>query len=136
MASAALAFADHPDLTGRWQLDAAASDFAGTPPATSGQMTITSSPHKILHFNVSTQGAISKVTQESEWRIGDRYHPVIGGEGGELMAKWDNGILVGRRQLKNRVEEIRFRLAPGGESLTESIGTPNGTVLTLIWRRE
>ena len=80
-------------------------------------------------------GPISELTQDSEWKIDDRYHPINGSGGGELLAKWENGVLVGKRQSKNGVEEISFRLAPGGEMLTESIET-GANVITLIWRRQ
>jgi hypothetical protein len=74
-------------------------------------------------------------TVDNEWKIDDHYHPVDGSGGGEVLVKWQGDVLVGKRQTDNGLEETRFRLAPGGESLTESI-VSGSNVTTLIWRRQ
>lgn len=130
-----LALAEHPLLSGNWKLDLAASDFGNAPAPTSGQLAISASAHKTIHVTQSLQGAHDQRTEESEWKIDDHYHPIQGNGGGELLAKWEGQVLIGKRQMKTGVEEIRFSLAPGGESLTESIES-GGNVTTLIWHRE
>lgn len=126
--------AEHPVLSGTWELDLSASDFGGTPTPASGHLTISSLAHKVLHVTQSIESPHQQRTEESEWKIDDRYHPVEGSGGGELLAKWEGAVLLGKRQTKTGVEEIRFRLGPGGESLTESIES-GANVTTLIWRR-
>jgi len=127
-------FAEHPAISGTWELDVAASSFGSTSQPDSGVLAISTGPHKTLHVMVSMEGSHQEHTVESDWRVDDRYHPVAGGTGGELLAKWEGPILTGKRQTETGIEETRFRLGPGGESLTESI--VSGTnVTTLIWRR-
>jgi hypothetical protein len=130
----AIAVAEHPVLSGTWQLDVAASNFGSMPVPGSAVLTISNGSHKILHVMVAMAGPHQERTEESEWKIDDHYHPIDGGGGGEILAKWAGPILIGKRRTDRGMEETRFRLAPGGESLTESI--VSGTnVTTLIWRR-
>jgi hypothetical protein len=131
---AGVAAAEHPAITGVWQLDLAASNFGNMPPLSSATLTITSSPHKTLHVMEVIVAPRQERTVESEWRIDDHYHPVDG-SGGEILAKWQGDVLIGKRVTDSGTQETRFRLGPGGESLTESI--ESGTnVTTLIWRRQ
>jgi hypothetical protein len=127
--------AEHPALSGTWQLDLAASHFGSMPPPGSAVLTISSGPHKIIHVTVAMNVSHQERTEESEWRVDDHYHPVEGSGGGEVLAKWESGVLIGKRLTERGMEETRFRLAPGGESLTESIES-GGNVTTLIWRRQ
>ena len=104
------------------------------PPLSSAVLTIANSPHKMLHMTEVMQAPREQRTVESEWKIDDHYHPVDG-SGGEILAKWQGDVLIGKRQTERGMVETRFRLGPGGESLTESIESgPN--VTTLIWRRQ
>jgi hypothetical protein len=129
------AAAEHPALTGVWQLDVAASAFGAMPPLSSAVLTISTNPHKILHVMVVTQSPHQQRTEDSEWKIDDHYHPVDGSSSGEVLAKWQGDVLVGKRLTDGRMEETRFHLGPGGERLTESI--ESGTnMTTLIWRRQ
>ena len=129
------AAAEHPALTGVWQLDVAASAFGAMPPLSSAVLTISTNPHKILRVMTVTQSPRQQRTEDSEWKIDDHYHPVDGSSSGETLAKWQGDVLVGKHLTDGRMEETRFLLSPGGESLTESI--QSGTnITTLIWRRQ
>lgn len=128
------AAAEHPALSGVWQLDVAASNFGSMPRPKSAVLTISNSPHKTLHVMVVMEGPHQERTVDSEWRIDDQYHPVEG-SGGEVLAKWDGSVLVGKRLTDNGMEETRFRLGPDTGRLTQTI--QSGTnVTTLIWRRQ
>lgn len=132
------AFCEHPDLSGSWQLDVAASLFNGTPPPQAASMTIRTGPHKVLHFArvVKDRGDNAAVerTIESDWKLDNKYHPVNGGESGEVLAKWDGSVLLGKRETSAGPEDIRLVLNAGGSSMTETIASPSGNS-TLIWRR-
>ncbi len=130
-----LAAANHPELSGAWRLDVSASTFGSMPPVNYGELRISASPHKILHIAVVTKGGNLERTVEDDWKIDDKYHPVDGPPSGEVLAKWEGSILLGKRRTDSGFEEIRFRLGPDGYSLTESIDA-SGKTTTLIWRRE
>jgi hypothetical protein len=129
-----LALAEHPELSGTWQLDVAASSFGAMPSPQSGVLAISTGPHKIFHMATFFQSPDKERTIETDWKIDNRYHPVEGAASGEVLAKWDGSMLIGRRLTEGGIEETRFRLGPGGDSLTETI--QSGTnVSTLTWRR-
>jgi hypothetical protein len=73
-------------------------------------------------------------TIETDWKIDDKYHPVDGAVSGEVLAKWDGSMLIGKRLTTAGIEETRFLLGPDGATLTESIQS-GANVTTLIWRR-
>ncbi len=138
-----LVAADHESLRGTWQLDAAASNFSGaaasnfsgTPPPQSGVLAISNNPHKILHIAEFLKDADKERTVEMDWKLENRYHPVDGDGFGEVLARWDGSVLVGTRLTQAGMEETRFQLAPGGQTLTESI--QSGTnITTLVWKRQ
>ena len=132
------AFCEHPDLSGSWHLDVAASAFSGTPRPESGTMIITTGPHKLLHFALVMKDRVTNATAErtieSDWKLDNKYHPVVGGESGEVLAKWDGSVLLGKRETSAGPEEIRLMLDAGRSSMTETIQSPKGNT-TLIWRR-
>ena len=128
--------ADHRSFSGSWALDVEASRFgAGVAPVEAGVLKISMPEHRLLRLTVSTSsGRAEKITQDT-WKVDDRYHPISGPVPGEVLAKWEDGILVGKKQTVAGVQEIRFRLTPDCESLTESIAS-GSNVTTLIWRRQ
>jgi hypothetical protein len=133
------ALCEHPDLSGSWQLDVAASIFGTAPTPESGMLTISTGPHKMFHMALTMKGpsdkGILERTTESDWKVDNRYHPVIGdGESGEVLAKWDGPVLLGKRQTSAGPEEIRIIADSGGATMTETIQSAQGTK-TLIWRR-
>jgi hypothetical protein len=129
------AAAEHPVITGVWQLDVGASNFGNMAPLSSAVLTITNSPHKTIHVMEVILQPHQQRTLESEWRVDDHYHPIDGSSSGEILAKWQGDMLVGKHQTDRGMEETRFGLAPGGQSLTETI--VSGTnVTTLVWRRQ
>lgn len=128
--------ADHASLSGIWALDVEASRFgASVTPVEKGVMTISVPEHKLIRLEISTKNGNKERTVEHTWKVDDRYHPVDGSIPGEVIAKWEGGVLVGKKQTVAGVEEIRFRLTPDRESLTESIAS-GSDVSTLIWRRQ
>jgi hypothetical protein len=132
------AFCEHPDLSGSWQLDVAASTFGNLPRPDSGFLAIGTGAHKMLHMQVVMYGPVAtgkiERTVESDWKIDDKYHPVVGGEPGEVLAKWDGSVLLGVRQTDAGPEETRLVLTVGEGTLMETIQSSQGTA-TLIWRR-
>jgi hypothetical protein len=131
-----LSAADRQSFSGRWALDVEASRFGHMmPPVDRGMMTISLAEHKLLRLEVSVKSANREQTTEDTWKIDDRYHPINGPTPGEILAKWEGPILLGKKQTVAGVEEIRFRLAPDRESLTQVI-QKDGDITTLIWRRQ
>jgi hypothetical protein len=130
------ALAEHPELTGSWRLDVAASRFADMTPAESGVLAISMGSHKLINISVTTKSSHQERTVDSQWKIDDHFHPIAGDGSGEVLAKWEGSVLTGKRLTPSgTTEEIRFRLEPGGTTLTESI--QNGlNVATLVWRRQ
>ena len=130
-----LAAADHAELTGTWQLDVAESSFGAMPSPGSGVLSISTSSHKTLHIVEFLHSPSSERTVESDWKIDDKYHPVEGAGPGEVLAKWDGSMLVGRKLTEAGIEETRFSLGPDGVTLTESIQS-GANAATLVWRRQ
>jgi hypothetical protein len=130
-----LSAAGRPSLSGTWHLDLEASRFGNMPPIEAGVLTISMPHSKLLHLALSTKNENSEKTVEDTWRIDDRYHPIDGPTSGEVLAKWEGAILLGKKQTVAGIEEIRFRLGPDNESLTESIAA-GSSITTLIWRRQ
>jgi hypothetical protein len=132
------AFCEHPNLTGSWQLDVASSSFGNMAVPDSGFMTISTGPHKMFHMEVvmKSAGQTGNVERsvDSDWKVDNKYHPVIGGDSGEVLAKWEGSVLTGKRQTATGLEEIRLVPAAGSELLRQSIQSAQGTRI-LIWRR-
>ena len=89
----------------------------------------------MFHIVVSTKGSHQERTVESEWKVDDRYHPVEGDSSGEVLAKWEGAVLIGRRVTETGIEETRFTLEPGSATLTESIQF-GANVTILVWRHK
>ena len=130
------ALAEHPDFSGRWQLDTAVSRFGTMAPAESGNLVISMGSHKLIDMSMSTKASHQERTVDAQWKIDDHFHPVTGDASGEVLAKWDGSVLVGKRLTPaGTVEETRFRLESDGTTLTEMI--QNGLNVTmLVWRRQ
>ncbi|HEY3839350.1 MAG TPA: hypothetical protein VGL72_22410 [Bryobacteraceae bacterium] len=130
------ALAEHPDFSGNWQLDVAASRFGTMAPAESGNLVISMGSHKLIDISMSTKASHQERTVDSQWKIDDHFHPIAGDAAGEVLAKWDGSVLVGKRMTPGgTVEETRFRLESGGSTMTEMI--QNGlNVSMLVWHRQ
>jgi hypothetical protein len=127
-------FGEHPNLSGSWQLDVAASMFGAKPIPQSGYLNISTGRHKMLHMELVMRDAHGERTVDNDWKIDDKYHPIVGDESGEVLAKWDGSVLLGKHHTEGGMEEIRMVAGSDGFTLTESIQSPSGTT-TLIWRR-
>lgn len=132
------AFCDHPDLSGLWQLDVTASYFGTAPIPHSGYLTISTGSHKTINMEVSLRnlnnGQLERSVQ-SEWKVDNKFHPVIGGQAGEVLAKWDGSVLLGERLTDTGMEDIRFVPGPYPASMVETIQSPQG-MQTLVWHRQ
>jgi hypothetical protein len=133
------AFCEHPDISGSWQLDMAASSFGTMPTPVSGFMTISTGPHRMVHMETTIidageRGRVER-TVGTDWKTDDRFHPVMGGEPGQVLAKWDGSALLGKRYTDTGMQEIR--IVPGSDraTLVQTIQSEQGTS-TLVWRRQ
>ncbi len=92
----------------------------------------------MLHMETVMRGPVAnntvERTVESDWKIDDKYHPVVGGEPGEVLAKWDGSALLGRMQTDAGMEEIRLVRTTADGTMMESVQSSRGTT-TMIWRR-
>ena len=129
------ALCEHPDLTGTWQLDVAASSFGMMPRPDAAVLTISTSSHKMLHMEMITRGPHDQRTVDTDWKVDDRFHPVVGDESGAALAKWEGSSLVGKRDTGTGFEEMRIMPGPGGATLTQVIQSTHG-LTTLVWRRQ
>ena len=129
------AFCEHPDLSGSWQLDATASTMGPARQFDGGMLTISTGSHKMLHMAVMLKGPHGDLTVERDFKLDNKYHPEVGDESGEVLAKWEGSVLLGIRQTDAGPEEIRLIPAADGQTLTESIQSSQGLV-TRIWRRQ
>lgn len=129
------AFCEHPDLSGNWQLDVSASTLGPTRQFDGGVLTISTGPHKMLHIQVTLKSPHGEQTIDRDFKVDNRYHPEVGDESGELLAKWDGAVLSGTRQTDAGPEQIRLILGADGQTLTETIQTSQG-LQTRIWRRQ
>ncbi len=134
--------ATRPDLYGTWKLDTSASQWgAATPtegPITNGTLTI-QKHHKTLHMAVSVMFDHGDRTDEMDWRVDDKYHPVNGPASGEILAKWEGSTLVGEREMTGAHDSIRMKASPDGMLLTETIhhtGAGGTWDRTLIWKKQ
>jgi len=128
------AICEHPDLSGSWQLDVAASTFGPMAVPNSGELNITPGARKTLHIQRVLKEPEGERTIDTEWRTDDRFHPVVGDEPGSLLAKWDGSVLVGKRLTGAGMEEIHLAVGADGITMIESIQSSQGT-RTLVWRR-
>jgi hypothetical protein len=128
------AYCEHPDLSGTWQLDVAASTVGAMPAPQSGVLIISTGSHKMLHMAVTLKDSRTERTTERDMKIDNKYHPVVGDESGEILAKWDGSVLLGKRQTATGPEEIRLVSNPADGSLVETIQSSLGTT-TLVWRK-
>ena len=128
------AWCEHPDLSGAWQLDVAGSTFGPMARPDSAVLTISTGSHKKLHMEMTTRGPHEQRTMATDWKVDDRFHPVVGDESGAALAKWEGSALTGKRDVEGGFEEIRLMPSAGGAVLTEFIQTSRGTT-TLVWRR-
>lgn len=139
IALAAMVFAlpaicEHQELLGGWQLDVGKSTFGPMTQFDSAILTIINESHKKLHMQVVAKDPHLQRTVEMEWKVDDRFHPVVGDDPGALLAKWEGSALVGTRDTENGVETIRMMPSPDGATLTEVIQSSRG-LTTLFWRR-
>ena len=83
--------ATRPDLYGTWKLDAASSQWGALAPAqgaiSAGTLSI-EKHHKTLHMALTVKFDHGDRTDEMDWRVDDKYHPVSGPASGEILAKW------------------------------------------------
>jgi hypothetical protein len=129
------AYCEHPELAGTWELDGAASSFGAAPAPQSGLLTISTGRHRMMHMQLILKGPESERTLDRDWKIDNRFHPMTGDESGEVLAKWDGSILVGKRSTDTGMEEIRLIASPGGDMLTESIQSSQGSTRMIFRRR-
>ena len=133
------AAATRHDLYGTWRLQTATSKWGVESAAiTSGTLTITKH-HKTIHMAVSVVFDHGDRTDEMDWRVDDRYHPVSGPASGELMAKWDGATLVGEREQPAGHETFRLTTSEGGSTLTERVhhtGPDGAWDRLLIWSKK
>src|SRR5436309_1599069 len=131
--------ASRNELYGTWQLETAASKWGIASPAiNSGTLTI-SKHHKTVHMAVTV--ALDHVvhTDELDWLVDNRYHPIVGPAVGEILAKWDGDTLVGERELTGSHETYRLTVSNGGTTLTETVhhkGSDGIWDRVLIWSRQ
>lgn len=130
--------ASRPDLYGTWQLQTATSKWGvESAPITSGTLTITKH-HKTLHLAVSVVFDHGDRTDEMDWRVDDRYHPISGPASGEILARWDGDTLVGEREQPTGHDSYRLTASEGGAMLTERVhhtGPDGAWDRLLIWSR-
>ena len=124
--------AGHPDISGVWHLDTAASTFASDPTPSAANLSI-SKDGKRIHIAESFTYPNGEKSREYEWRTDDRFHPVDGPSSGSVIARWDGDMLAGDRRGEKGTESIRMMLRDPS-TLTQSIAR-NGQQITLIWRR-
>jgi hypothetical protein len=131
--------ASRPELYGSWKLETATSNWGIASPAlTSGTLTI-SKHHKTIHLAVTVVFDHGDRTDEMDWRVDDRYHPISGPATGEILAKWDGATLVGEREQPGSHETYRLTASNGGATLTETVhhkGTDGVWDRLLIWSRK
>lgn len=89
----------------------------------------------MLHMEVMLKGPRGEQTVARDFKLDNRYHPEVGDESGELLAKWDGSVLVGIRQTDAGPEETRLIPGADGLTLTQSIQSDQG-LITRIWRRQ
>jgi hypothetical protein len=134
--------ASRPDLYGTWKLDAASSQW-GPLAATQGAIfagTLSiEKHHKTLHMALTVKFDHGDRTDEMDWRVDDKYHPVNGPASGEILAKWEGAVLVGERENTNSHDSIRFRASEDGSVLTETVhhkGSDGTWDSTLMWKKQ
>jgi len=128
------AICEHPDLSGSWQLDVAASTFGPMAIPNSGELNIAPGARKTLHIQRVLKEPQGERITDTEWKTDDRFHPVVGDQSGSLLAKWDGSVLVGKRQTEAGMEEIHMAAGGDGVTMIESIQSPQGA-RTMVWRR-
>lgn len=126
-------WAEHPELSGSWVLDARGSTFSGPAQPTSGSLIITVN-HKTVHVAESMQLPDGVVTKEFDWKIDGEFHPLESGEG-QVLARWEGDTLVGNVRSSDGAEKQTVRMTmPDHETISETIHKASGDS-SRIWRR-
>ena len=126
--------AERADIAGTWRLDAASAPAIDSKPVTSGHLTV-QYRHKTIEMSESLLFPNGDRSTTRNWKIDSHYHPVLGDESGQVLAKWEGLTLTADHENAGRHENYRLSLSPDGQVLTEMISRADGSRQVFIWRR-
>jgi hypothetical protein len=133
-APASLTAASHEDLSGVWRLDTANSVVVSGRAVVSGTLMV-AYRQKAIDTSETLNFADGERTLQRNWKVDNRYHPVLGDGSGQVLAKWEGRTLVADHEDGGRHEIFRLTLSPDDRSLTETVLRPDGSSSTFVWRR-
>jgi hypothetical protein len=141
VAALSLVAAEHPDLSGKWELNIQKSTFSKKDYSPSGMHLVVTRTSGGFHSKLTTADGMSGGTvTEGDWFLDGKSHPIAGTRWSQV-SKWDGNVLVAdKRSAENNYEEhMRLTVSPDGKQVTEQLTVKNseGTHTSkLIWDRE
>lgn len=132
--------ANHPDFSGRWELNVAKSDFGNAEKPV--RMTLVSeNKDGYLHSVQTVSTPQGDETSERDWYPDGKQHAYPGAVPGHSVTKWEGNTLVSERTSQDGQykETIHLTASADGKTATETINSknPNGTnKVRLIWERK
>ena len=128
--------ADHPNLAGTWMLDSGNS--TGNGPSWSS-MTVAENGHWVRMAQNDKDGHLIREV-EGECKTDSRFHPVVGGQGGSIMCRWQGQTLTTDQHWNNDHNErsIRTSVTADGK-LIQDIHERDATGIKdahLVWNRQ
>jgi hypothetical protein len=126
--------AERSDIAGVWRLDTGNAPLIDGKQIDSARLTI-QYDHKNIDMSESMTFSNGDRTVERNWKVDSRYHPVLGGGSGQVLAKWDGLTLTADHEMSGGHEIYRLALSPDAQVLTETIRMRDGSSRVLIWKR-
>ena len=139
-AALTLVAADHPDLSGKWELNTQKSTFSKknyNPVAMRLEVTRLGDG---FHSKLTTvDGMHGESVTEGDWFLDGVTHPIPGSKWTQT-SKWEGNVLVALKKSPEGYEErTRLTLSPDGKQATENLFVKNSegsSSRTLIWDRK
>lgn len=132
--------ANHPDFSGRWELNVSKSDFGNAEKPV--RMTLVSeNKDGYLHSVQTISTPQGDQSSERDWYPDGKQHSYAGPVPGSSVTKWDGNTLVSERTSQDGQykETVRLKMSADGKTATETVNTknPNGTnKARLVWERK
>jgi hypothetical protein len=132
--------ADHPDLSGKWELNTQKSTFSKKNYNPVGMtLEVTRLGDRFHSKLITVDGMNGNSVTEGDWFLDGMTHPIPGTEWIQ-MSKWEGNVLVAEKKSPEGYEErVRLTLSPDGKQATENLFVKNSEgsgSSTLIWDRK
>ncbi len=141
VAALSLVAADHPDLSGRWELNVEKSTFSKKNYNPVGMSLEVTRQGDGFHSKLTTSdGSTGSDVTEGDWFLDGKSHPIPGSKWNQA-SKWEGNVLVAdKKSTEDPYEEhMRLTVSADGKQATEKLSVKNSAGSNssiLIWDRK